>query len=543
MDIGVDRAAHRRFLIFAAGVLGVFLVSRLWWLGSWVHLLNDEAIELHRALLIHADLGNLWLPNVEFKPPFFYWLAAVMVGVFDDPVVALRMISVGASLLTLVVLMFFVCQTSGRRTALLAASLYVLSPYGLVFDRTGFMETFLAFLLFSSCVLLITGRAGLRPDIRSVFCGFLLGLAFFTKQSALLFFPFPLLWTLLGRRRCLSAWAGLGVIYATAGLFIVLFVTAPDISSIWAARGVPGDGTSAVLYHASYRLSVSEILGFPWSIWFDNALVMMRIAAEHFTIPIVGLALLAGLVSRHRKSTVAVFLFAATPLAVMVIIANGMSGRAYMFSFLIAPLSILAAEAAIQIGSFVSGKYGLIRGRATTVFIACVVVSVGIAKDIPLMVRPLGVLEGMQEGLLAAPNISEFRVQEAAERLIEIAQEQPIYVLTDLSFGMPTDGLAVFLWGRNEVGLVYTWWINSESIPLVPEEPIEMFQSNHHRTSDRTTLGRRQLQKRRVYWITNSVRYPAEFVRLKSPECELVFSLASPDGSSLDLYLVSTPDR
>ncbi len=541
MDIGDDRGANRRFLILALGLLGVFLISRLWGLGSWVHLLNDESIELHRALLIHADLGNLWLPNVEYKPPLFYWLAAVMVGVFDDPVIAVRMISVGASLLTLVALMFFVCRTFDRKTALLAAFLYVLSPHGLVFDRTGFMETFLAFLVFLSFVFLITGRAGLRPDLRAVFVGVLLGLAFFTKQSALLFFPFPLLWTLLDRRRSFSAWTGLGVIYATAAVFVVLFVIAPDVSSIWAARDVAGDGTSAVLYHGSYRLSPSEILGFPWGTWFDNAMTMMRILAEQFTIPIVVLALLGGLVSRYRKNAAAVFLYAAMPVVVMAIIANGMSGRAYMFPFLIAPLSILAADATIVTGSWLSARLGLFRGRIATAFIVCVIVATALGKDLPLLLRPMGALEGMKEGVLAPPNMSEYRVREAADLLAEIAEGEPIYVLTDLSFGMPNDGLAVSLWGHDEVGLLYIWWINSPSIPLVPEGPIEVYQSNHHRTSDRTILRGRQLQSRPVYWITNSLRYPAEFVRLKSPESELIFNLPSPDGSSLDLYLVSTP--
>ncbi|MEN8162574.1 MAG: glycosyltransferase family 39 protein [Acidobacteriota bacterium] len=541
MDRGDDRAADRRFLILAMGLLGVFLISRLWGLGSWVHLLNDESIELHRALLIHADLGNLWLPNVEYKPPLFYWLAAVMVAVFDDPIIALRTISVGASLLTLVVLMFFAWRTSGRRTALLAAFLYVLSPHGLVFDRTGLMETFLAFLVFSSFVVLAVGRAGLRPDLRSVFAGMLLGLAFFTKQSALLFFPFPLLWTLLDRRGRLSAWAGLGVIYATAALFVVLFVIAPDVPSIWAARNISGDGTSAVLYHGSYRLSPSEILGFPWAVWYENAATMMRILAEQFTIPIVVLALLGGLVSRSRKSASAVFLYAVIPVFLMLIIANGMSGRAYMFPFLIAPLSILAADAIVVIGSWLSVRFGLVRGRITTAFIVGVIVATALGSDIPLLLRPIGALEGMTEGVLAPAKMSEYRVSEAADLLTEIAEKEPIWVLTDLSFGMPTDGLAVSLWGRDEVALLYCWWVNSPTIPLVPEGSIEVYRSNHHRTSDRKILRGRQLHSRPVYWITNSLRYPAEFVRLKSPESELVFSLPSPDGSSLDLYLVSTP--
>ena len=82
--------------------------------------------------------------------------------------------------------------------------------------------------------------------------GALLGLAFFTKQSALLLYPFFLLWATLVRRERPRAWIGLAVTYAVAGWFVLFFVLAPDVPSMWSEGG----GTP-IMYHHSYTLTVT----------------------------------------------------------------------------------------------------------------------------------------------------------------------------------------------------------------------------------------------------------------------------------------------
>jgi 4-amino-4-deoxy-L-arabinose transferase-like glycosyltransferase len=124
-------------ILAALGLAVLYAALRLPGIATWAPLLNDEAIELHRALLIHADCANLWISNVEYKPPLFYWLASLLVGHVPDPRLAVRLISAAAGLGSLLVVVHVARRYAGGITAVLAGALFLVLPANQIQQRLG----------------------------------------------------------------------------------------------------------------------------------------------------------------------------------------------------------------------------------------------------------------------------------------------------------------------------------------------------------------------------------------------------------------------
>jgi hypothetical protein len=375
-----------------------------------------------------------------------------------------------------------------------------------------------------------------RLLLRGVLSGALLGLAFLTKQSALLFFPLPLLWILLVARRRAAAWRALGPLYLFATAAVAWFVTVPDIPSMWAGRGV----ASPLTYHQSYTLPPAQLVGLPWGQWHDNAGVFVVFSAESFGIAI-GVAAAAGLVlallTRDRLALAAT-LAGGIPAAAYLLTSTSLHGKSYMFAPLAAPVCLLAARAV---------TLGIERVRTRRTFnpaIALTAVTALLLLE-PLLfagriaAAPAGVLNRLREPILTPDFLSEEPVPAAARWLAQQAVTSPLTLLADENFGMPNDGLAVLLWNEPRVQRRYAWWIPDKRVPLLPEGPVEAHRSNHHRTTAPILLAPSEWRERPVYWVVNSIQYPPKRVQQRAGgRATLAARFPSADGSSLDAWLV-----
>lgn len=128
-------------------LFGLFLLSRILTLRSFP-IFNDEAIYLQYSQRIHDD----WQKNkfismngefTDWKPPLMYWMAAPVVGLGDDPLVAGRAVAFLMSLAGFVGFYLFARELFGEREGVISALLYVLCPPVLFHNNQFTAETFL----------------------------------------------------------------------------------------------------------------------------------------------------------------------------------------------------------------------------------------------------------------------------------------------------------------------------------------------------------------------------------------------------------------
>ena len=144
--------------------------------------------------IVHADivksLINTRTPTYAgsgfyFDLPAYFATAAVFSNLFfRSPLVSLRAVSFLATLLTSLIVYYFLSKKENRRVALVGALLYFLIPLSVFYSRVGVIEPFLVLGMTGSLCFFDLGRD--KNNIGySILSGLFLGLAFLTKYTIL----------------------------------------------------------------------------------------------------------------------------------------------------------------------------------------------------------------------------------------------------------------------------------------------------------------------------------------------------------------------
>ena len=167
--------------------LGMFL--RIWSLGRFP-LREDEALYAYWARLISSGQDTMLEWVAVDKPPFFIYTLASFFEWFGPSLQSGWMLNLLASFLSLVLLWLLARRIYGSRAARWALVLFALSPFAISFAPTLYTDPMLvAWLLLA--LLAVSYGSGLGA-------GLALGMAFATKQNALLFSPLIIGAVLLG---------------------------------------------------------------------------------------------------------------------------------------------------------------------------------------------------------------------------------------------------------------------------------------------------------------------------------------------------------
>ncbi|RME83764.1 MAG: hypothetical protein D6775_07300 [Caldilineae bacterium] len=163
----------------------------LWWLGLgwWLRVLSfgrfplreDEALYAYWARLISSGKDPMLERVAVDKPPFFIYSLAHLFTAFGPSEAVGRWLNVGCSMLALLLLWLLARRLYGRTTAHLALALYAISPFAISFAPTLYTDPMLVAWLLLALVCAAYGL-GLAAGLAA-------GMAFATKQNALLFLP------------------------------------------------------------------------------------------------------------------------------------------------------------------------------------------------------------------------------------------------------------------------------------------------------------------------------------------------------------------
>ena len=184
---------RNRKLILISGLLFIlYFATRLYNILD-LQMFTDEAIYTRWSQIARFDANWRFISLTDGKQPSFVWINMVIMRLVDDPLLAGRLVSVGAGFVGMVGMFFLGREILKNSSAgLIAASLYLVYPFTLVYDRMALYESLVAAsiiwgILFH--VLLIRRR---RLDMALVL-GMIIGFAVLTKSSGFfLIYLFPL---------------------------------------------------------------------------------------------------------------------------------------------------------------------------------------------------------------------------------------------------------------------------------------------------------------------------------------------------------------
>lgn len=176
---------HVREIIFALSLFVVYFFTRLYNIMA-LPLFTDEAIYTRWSQIARYDAAWRFISLTDGKQPSFVWLDFNVMRFTDDPLLAGRLVSVGAGFLGLIGI-FLLAREIFRSTKIgfLAALLFVFYPFALVYDRMALYDSLVTMFSIWSLYFLILLVRKRRLDI-ALLLGMILGGGVLTKTSAFL---------------------------------------------------------------------------------------------------------------------------------------------------------------------------------------------------------------------------------------------------------------------------------------------------------------------------------------------------------------------
>jgi len=176
----------------------IFLLLRLTNITDFM-ISSDEARHLLRA---QATLhGDIFIGLRDSLKQFYIWVVALLLPFSSDALFVGRGVSAIAGLATT-----FICYKLGQElyqsdsVGLIAALIYLISPYALFFDRLALTDSLLTMLM--SLSLLLSVRLSHQATLTwAIWSGVIFACGLLTKVYTAIYLPAPLLaWLILGRK-------------------------------------------------------------------------------------------------------------------------------------------------------------------------------------------------------------------------------------------------------------------------------------------------------------------------------------------------------
>jgi 4-amino-4-deoxy-L-arabinose transferase-like glycosyltransferase len=212
----------------AVAIVAGYLLSRALFVTRFPYFLDEGTYAVFTYKAAHS-LHDLFISFTIAREPLMFWLGIPWVKLGFNPLHAVRIVSVIAGLLTLVVIGLLGRRLGGTLVGFVAAGLCVVLPFLVVHDGIGIIEPLVTLVMAAALYLQI--EYARRPQLRlALLLGLVLAAGVLTKENtkpALALVPLSLLcldWSEEGRRERLIAWLrGMAVAAAmVVGAYLLL---------------------------------------------------------------------------------------------------------------------------------------------------------------------------------------------------------------------------------------------------------------------------------------------------------------------------------
>lgn len=175
---------YKKEILLALGIVVVYLASRLVLLGNFP-IFTDEALYVRWTQIAAQDANWRFISLTDGKQPMLIWFGMVFIKLIDDPLVAVRLVSVVSGLFTIAGFWLLTRELfKDRRAAFLSSILYVAFPFAVVYDRLALYDSMVgAFSVWAIYFSVLLVRK-IRLDIAFIL-GFVLAAGLLTKSSSI----------------------------------------------------------------------------------------------------------------------------------------------------------------------------------------------------------------------------------------------------------------------------------------------------------------------------------------------------------------------
>ncbi len=467
-----------------AGLLAVvvFFALRLPFLTR-IPVFVDEAIYIRWSQIMRNEPSLRFLPLSDGKQPLFMWATMPSLKLFADPLVAGRMVSIFAGLLSLSSLAFFIyVLTANLFLAALSSLVYALLPFSVFFDRMALVDSLLSAFGLLSLALGALLVKKTRLDL-SLLLGISIGLGLITKSPAIFFYLWqPLLFLFLFDFKAKDVKKRL---LKLAGAWLVAFIISQGIYNI--LRLGPNFHLIGSR-NQDYLFSLSDVIRHPGNPLIGNLKTTSFWIWFLFTPPLV-LVSLFSFIGKNKKIALLALLLSLLPLLAQGLIAKVYTSRYILFAAI--PLVVPVTFGLSYLFDRLKNYKPLIIVVALLwpLLLSSVLITTPEKANLPFDMRS-GYLEEWTAGT-GQKEVANYLIQKAAEG-------QKIVIGTDGFFGTLPDGLQIYTQAYPKITVIG----GPPSITSLPESL-----TNSLKDKENT-----------VYLVANASRVklpPAELTRLK----------------------------
>lgn len=437
-------------ILVTALLIVAYLAIRLY---NILHLpiFTDEAIYIRWAQIAKQDASWRFISLTDGKQPMFVWLEVFTLRLFKDPLMAGRVVSVGAGFASMVGL-FFVGKElfKNKWIGFLSATLYLIYPFGLVYDRMAMYDSLVGtFTIWALYVEILLVRK-VKPEL-----GFILGLVIgggmLTKTNAdfsMILLPVTLVlfdWHQKDAKKKLWQW----VIYA--GIAVILANVYYSILRLSPWYYIIGEKNDLFVY------PLRQWIHHPFTYFFSNFHALFNWFATYFTWPLI-IAVLGSLIINKSKIWEKLLMLAwfVVPFIALALFGKQIYPRFILFMTL--SLLPLVAYCFYQI-------FKVLRPQ----IIAIIVVSLFI---LPALYSDYYIVTNISKAPIADSDLGQYingwpsgvGVREAISYISEKATHGKVYLATQGTFGLMPYAFQMYL-SNNPNITIQGYWPIDQNLP------------------------------------------------------------------------------
>ncbi|MDO8497955.1 MAG: glycosyltransferase family 39 protein [bacterium] len=403
-------------------------------------IFSDEAIYIHWAKVAWHDASWRFISLTDGKQPLQTWGTIPFLKLFPyDLLTGGRLFSVATGFFGLLGMITLLHYLFGKKTALIGAILYVVTPYFVFYDRMALVDSgvnaFFIWILFFSIVLIRT----VRLDVALMF-GILSGVALLAKSSVRIFIGLSALAPLLIiSRKDKQTWTKTLNFFTLMGIVGIMSLVLYNVQRLSPFFHYVAEKNK------TFIVTPEEFLHHPFALFVGNlkAVSLYTFWESGFLLP---LCAIGGLILLYKKDKrMAIYLFCWFFLSFIIICSVSKVIFPRYLIFFAAIYTILAAYFIAHIGKYTSILLGII--IIISVFFSYPMIFDYTRISLPPIDRGQYV-EGGTVGLGAREIL-----QYARER----SKEKPVIIITEGFFGMAGDVLDIFTQPNDKIFIKSYW--------------------------------------------------------------------------------------
>lgn len=281
-----------------------------------IPIFNDESIYLDWAWRETHVPGFLYYSLYDAKQPLVMWLFGFSSHFFSDPLYAGRFVSLCLGLTSTIGLYFVGKEFFDNKIGIIAALLYTIIPIFVLFDRQALLESAITACCIWSFFFLTRSLQKERSIKNELLTGVILGLGYFSKSTAILFFVTAIFSvSYLTYKKSEPLYIKRAMTIGGAFIFVILLLIINPI--FW--KTLPTN--------SRYVLGIGDLIHFPIALWFQNIWAFLQISFLFLTpiVPILSFVTIFEFI-KHRKN-ILLLVWLLIPLAIAILTLKAPSQR------------------------------------------------------------------------------------------------------------------------------------------------------------------------------------------------------------------------